>query len=86
MEGPPFSLLERAAHEIAKTLLVRHAPRFTLGCPGSSSARPALKLGMQAKQTKPDSTVVPVKQGRLWAKSSGTSLMASMARPAHPPP
>jgi len=30
MEGPPFSLLERAAHEIAKTLLVRHAPRVRL--------------------------------------------------------
>ncbi|KAF5830453.1 hypothetical protein DUNSADRAFT_14550 [Dunaliella salina] len=27
MEGPPFSLLERAAHEIARKLLVRHAPR-----------------------------------------------------------
>jgi len=24
MEGPPFSLLERAAHEIARTLLQRH--------------------------------------------------------------
>ena len=30
MEGPPFALLERAAHEIARTLLLNHAPRVRL--------------------------------------------------------
>eukprot|EP00983_Pelagomonas_calceolata_P116686 1160336-Pelagomonas_calceolata.AAC.13 len=44
--------------------------KFTPGCPGPSSAPPALKPGMQAKQTSSGSPVMSRGQMRPWAKPS----------------